>query len=362
MKIKNTLLYGSITTLILMFPVFAKSQGCVGGDSGAGVKVQGFIQPQYNFMLNGNDNNGNSLNENYFNFNRARIGVTGSIPYDVDYYFFIETSSFKTPLATPHLLDGYVSYTRFAKWAKISLGQFKSPFSLEQNTSCSGLYTINRSEFVNQLAGPQRDLGLVVTGGHDTLFVKYAVGVMNGTGMNVIDNNNNKDIVGRVVFVPFSFLQIGGSGRYSKINPTDATQKLNEQMTYGAELRLEYKNFLLQSEFIQAQTKLYSSSKLPIYGGCGGIIGFDTKQPGTYKKYGYMVMASYMTPWNLEPVIKFDSWEPDMSVGKDEVSYITGGINYNINDYARVQINYVKVMEDTPVDNDMIMIQYQAKF
>ena len=44
------------------------------------------------------------------------------------------------------------------------------------------------------------------------------------------------------------------------------------------------------------------------------------------------------------------------------ITNITAGINYYVNDYSRVQINYVNVSEDTPVDNDMIMVQFQAKF
>ena len=43
----------------------AKAQGCMGG-GGDLIGVSGFIQPQYNFNLNGTDGNGNSLNTNNF--------------------------------------------------------------------------------------------------------------------------------------------------------------------------------------------------------------------------------------------------------------------------------------------------------
>lgn len=360
---RKILTYGvMIISLWGFFPIKGFSQGCGGGDAGAGVKVQGFIQPQFNYFMNGKDADGKSLDVNNFTFNRARIGVLGSIPYDIEYYFFIEASSFKTPGANPHLLDGFVSYTRFGKWAKISLGQFKSPFSLEQSTSCSGLYTVNRSEVVNQLAGPQRDLGVVVMGGDDSSFVRYSVGLFNGTGMNALDNNNNKDYVGRIVFNPYKYFKIGGSFRGSKINPTDPTQKYNDMMTFGGEFEFKFKDFLLQAEYIQSETKLYSSARLPIYGGCGGIVGFDTKQPGTYTKNGLMVMAIYKTPWNIEPVIKYDTYQKDVSDANTNVQYITGGLNYYVNDYSRIQLNYVHVMEKTPIDNDMFMLQFQAKF
>jgi len=79
----------------------------------------------------------------------------------------------------------------------------------------------------------------------------------------------------------------------------------------------------------------------------------------------------YMTPWNLQPVIKYESYDPDLDVDADTdpTAYIqntiTFGFNYFLNDWTRVQLNYVYSAEetvDTEFDNDMIMLQVQAKF
>ena len=355
---KKVLIIASIFSAI---STYSLAQGCMGG-GGDLVGVLGFIQPQFNYSLNGTAADGSSLDVNNFTFNRARIGVLGEIPYDIEYYFFIEASSFKSQSKMPHLLDAYVTYTRFGKWAKISLGQFKSPFGLEQNTSCSGLYTVNRAEVTSQLAGPQRDLGVLISGGNDETLLKYSIGFMNGSGMNVEDDNNNKNIIGRLVVKPLEYLSVGGSFKYGKINPTDLAQPLNEILRYAGELQFKHNNMLLQVEYIQGQDKLFSTSRIPIYGGCGGIVGFDTKQPGTYTKSGLMVMAAYLTPWKVEPVAKFDMWNSDHSVSNATVNYLTFGINYYVNDYSRVQVNYVNVQESNPVTNDMIMVQLQAKF
>lgn len=360
MSLGKIFLTNIVVILFVGFSLNSHAQGCMGGGED-GVSLRGFIQPQFNYNLNGTGADGNSLDEANFSFNRARLGVLGSIPYDIEYYFFVEMSSFKNPQAMPHMLDAFVSYTRFGQWAKISMGQFKTPFSLEQNTACSGLYTVNRSAVVGQLAGPQRDLGIMISGGSDDLILKYSVGLMNGVGMNVLDNNINKEVVARLVINPFDFLHLGGSFRMGKINPTNAAEDLNDIMRYGAELLFNHKGIRFQAEYIMAEDKLYSASRLPIYGGCGGIVGYDTKQAGTYRKGGYMLMLSYMTPWNLEPVVKYDTYDPDFAVVNDNVDYLTIGINYFVNDYSRVQINYVKVMEANPVVNDMIMVQLQAK-
>jgi len=357
----NSIKYLIGTVLLGMISISANSQGCTSG-GGDLIGVHGFIQPQFNYNLNGNDANGASMNHSEFTFNRARLGVVGTIPYDIDYYLMLEFSSFKTPQKTPHLLDGYVSYTRFAKWAKITLGQFKSPFSLEQNTACSGLYTVNRSDVVNQLAGPQRDLGVLISGGHDSLFVEYSLGIMNGSGMNVVDDNNNKNVVGRVVLNPFNNFKIGGSFKVGKINPTDPNEDLNNIYRLAAEVQYKMGGLLLQTEYIHGIDVLNSASQVPIYGGCGGIVGFETKNAGTYTKSGLWAMASYMTPWNLEPVVKFDTYNSDHGVAGKRTNYMTVGLNYYVNDYSRIQINYVNVTESAAITNDMIMVQLQAKF
>lgn len=341
--------------------VHIHAQGCMSG-GGDVIGVHGFIQPQYNYYINGTDDAGNSLDQNSFLFNRARLGVMGSIPYDIDYYFVMEFSHFKNSAKQVHMLDAYVSYTRFSKYAKLSLGQFKSPFSMEQNTACSSLYTINRSDVVTQLAGPQRDLGLMIGGELDSLGMTYSLGIMNGSGINVEDDNNNKHIVARLTYKPFDFLQLGGSFNTGKINPTDPTQPMNDQMRLGGELLANIAGIRLQSEYIYGRDKLNSASKVPVYGGCGGIVGFETKQAGTYMKDGFLVMMSYLTPSGLEPVVKFDTYNADFDASNKRTNYITLGLNYYINDYSRLQLNYVNVAESSAITNDLIMVQLQAKF
>jgi hypothetical protein len=255
-------------SLLISLPTSLYSQGCEEASSDEGVQVKGFIQPQYSYFLNGEDADGKSLNENSLYFNRARLGVVGTIPYDVSYYFFMEISPFRgqTQPTSAYLLDGFVSYTRFS-FAKISIGQFKSPFSLEQNTACSGLTSVYRSLAVSQLAGPQRDLGILVTGGNDTTLLRYSFAVMNGAGPGIYDDNNGKDLVGRLLIHPIEMLQVGGSFRTGKRNPTDLAKKQNDIYRYAAELKFKYKGFVLQGEYLYGTDKLYSSTKVPIYGG-----------------------------------------------------------------------------------------------
>jgi len=364
---KKQVIYIVSVFLIFAFtPVSLFSQGCEDVGDEEGVQVKGYIQPQYSYFMNGKDSEGNSLDENSFNFNRARLGVVGNIPYDISYYFFVEVSPFKgtSPAASAHLLDAFITYTRFGKYAKISIGQFKAPISLEQNTPCHALTTIYRSDVVDQLAGPQRDLGLMILGGNDTTFLRYSIAVMHGAGKGIYDNNKGKDIVGRLLIHPIEPLTIGGSFRTGQRNPTDLNERQNDILRIAGEFKFELKGFVLQGEYIYGQDKLYSTSRIPIYGGCGGIIGFETKQPGTYTKGGYWIMASYKTSWNLEPVLKYDTYDPDMDLGNDWYSNFTVGLNYFLNDWTRIQLNYIRKMEAAAIatNNDLIVFQIQVKF
>lgn len=86
-----------------------------------------------------------------------------------------------------------------------------------------------------------------------------------------------------------------------------------------------------------------------------------------------MVMAMYMTEWDLQPVFKYDYFDPDMNIDKENYGYaeinnyartnMTYGINYFFNDWTRLQINYIMKQEEfESFDNDQILVQLQVKF
>ena len=88
-----------------------------------------------------------------------------------------------------------------------------------------------------------------------------------------------------------------------------------------------------------------------------------------------MVQAMYMTPIGLEPVLKYEFYDPD---GTDYKFYgvtqnytqttFTIGLNYFMNDWTRIQVNYLYNSEGktgnsvNEYKNDILQIQVQAKF
>ena len=306
----------AIILLLGLMPVLSFSQGCMDTPSEGGVKVFGFIQPQYDYNFN--------TDYNTFSFNRARLGVLGAIPYDFRYYVVAELSPIFN--GNPFLLDAFISYNR-VMWAQGALGQFKSPFSLELQTPCHKLNTIYRTHMVVDLAGPLRDLGFMVYGGNDTTILKYQVAIMNGTGMNQFDNNAGKDYVGRVVIQPFrsTLLGVGGSYRYGTSAPAAPEVTVDDTgQRYGGELNFNWKGVTLQGEYIWAQDKgSYTEG-----GGCGGpgevVVGSKDRQ-------GWYVTGMYMFKFRLQPVVRYEYYDKNIDA-TDEFQYITTlGINYFFN-------------------------------
>ena len=327
-------------SFLLLSTGYIYSQGCEAPSSEEGVNIFGFIQSQYEMKFE-------DIQQTSFALERARLGATGNIPYDFSYYMVLEMSPFVSE--NPYLLDAFVTYNRF-KWAKVSIGSFKTPFSMDINTSCSGLHTVYRTQAALQMVAPFRDFGLMILGGDKESFMQYSLGIMNGSGLGTFDINNSKDIAGRVVFHPVDFINVGGSFRYGK--PVRADDE-SDRTTFGAELEINKSNFLVRAEYIGDEGAFNREAG----GGCSG----DLLELGEKRSGGYAMIA-YRTSFNLQPVFRYETFDSQNLSGFKQ-SIMTYGLNYFFNDWTRLQINYLYVV-DSPIEimNDELVIQLQVKF
>lgn len=327
----------------------AQAQGCAEPASEDGVNVFGFVQAQYDYGLFDKP-------ESTFGFNRARIGVMGNIPYDFSYYVLLETSPFKKDGPKAYLLDAFITYSRFS-FAKVSVGSFKVPFGLELSTPCHALHTINRSKVVSELTAPDRDMGLMLLGGSDTTLFRYAVSYMNGTGLLVKDADTYKDFIGRVLVQPTSWMHVGASYKTGKsTNLDDPTLGDNTTMRFGAEAEIEFANFLVQGEYIYGEDE----GAYTVGGGCGS----DPEVViGSIKRSGMYGMILYNTPWNLQPVFKYENYNNNIDEANNMEQITTFGVNYFFNEWTRLQVNYeYKAEKAHEVKNDLLMVQLQVRF
>ncbi|NQV19214.1 MAG: hypothetical protein HQ534_11825 [Armatimonadetes bacterium] len=67
--------------------------------------------------------------------------------------------------------------------------------------------------------------------------------------------------------------------------------------------------------------------------------------------------------WGVQPVLKYESYDPNTDEENDVESVITLGFNYFFNDWTRLQLNYLyKAEEGNEISNDEILMQLQVKF
>ncbi len=359
--------------MVSLLPAWVFAQGCESSDSDdEGIKVFGFMQAQYEYQFLGDSVQKfmrNKDSESSFYFNRARLGVLGNIPYDFAYYFLAEYSPSH---GGPYILDAFITYKRWDPYLNISFGQFKMPFGLELQTPCSGLYTVDRSLVVNELASPFRDMGLYISGGTGDLKVfglknknvfKWQLAVTNGTGLNKFDDNSGKDFTGRLLFRPFEGFHIGGSYKYGRQAPIQAGMVDDTRSRWGLELSLEKFGFLLQGEYISGIDK---GSSL-VGGGCGST---PTIVKGDFEKSGYWAALMYKFNSGFAPIVKYQYYHVKSDVaGVDPQTQTQAifGFNYYWNDWTRIQLNYV-ITTDSYIPNSSdfrkqyLVVQAQVKF
>ena len=349
--------------MLACLPFLSKGQGCSSPGSDEGVVLMGYFQPEFSTHFE-------DETRAAFQFRRMRIGVMGNIPYDFGYYALVELSQFMNPNDTgPFLLDAFITYKRF-NYFKVSVGSFKYQFGRELSMPCHGLYTINRSKFVDELtaslAGTNRDLGLMILGGNDTTFFTYSVSITNGTGVFVTDNNlfDSYALSGRITIQPLRGLYFGASARYMESPPSDETvEQKDTKVRWGVDAQFSIGGLTVLGEYIDGNDE---GSYLE-GGGCGGDPVLKT---GTNNSSGFYVMGVYRFPFNLEPVYKIENYKTKKSDGGDtpvineNKSYCqTFGLNYYPNDWSRIQMNYIyRAEQPKEINNDVFVVQLQVKF
>ncbi len=212
---------------------------------------------------------------NAFFVRRARIDFRGVLEYHWNYRIYGAFGG-----SGAKLQEAWLEYSKYP-FLRIRLGQYKEPFSMEAVFSSRWTLFAERAMGPTNLA-PKEDIGLQVFGKLFENSVVYAFGVFNGRGKNLEENNENKEVAGRVTWAPFdqckknSLLKGVNIGMSSTIGRPDAllsrrtyrtgsrsifltfsddTFQKGEYLRYGGELEWIWRTFKLQSEYIYAKRK-----------------------------------------------------------------------------------------------------------
>ncbi len=134
------------------------------GDGESNMKVAGRIQLDYRNFDSPQGTSANSKAADGFDIRRAYLGVAGTFNKNYGYKF---TGSFGS---STKLDEGYLEFKHIKK-AKLRMGQFKMPMSLEERTSSRFLNFTERSYVNNGSLTAGKEVGIMLHGTQERLTI-----------------------------------------------------------------------------------------------------------------------------------------------------------------------------------------------
>ena len=319
-----------IGLIAILFPMSLNAQ--------QGPKISGFVQGLW--QMNAKDG---QILDNTFQARRVRMSVDGTLAPGLTYK--VQGDFTRKPM----LVDAFVKYKVCDEFA-IQAGQFKTPFTLESPINPVNLEIFDYGESVQKLSGYSdvcgvgslgRDLGIMFTGnlfkpdGEDFSIITYNVGVFNGNGANEKDNNNLKDIVGRLEIHPWlKDLTLTGSYYYGFYDKTyDAGESLanihnGTRQRWSAGAQYNDGDLVIRAEYLNGTTGLLVKDVDTL----GNFTGTSTDDilstEGYYAVAGYNIRFGKDNSQKMMPVFRFEHFAKDLAVVGGATDYYTIGLNY----------------------------------
>jgi phosphate-selective porin OprO/OprP len=306
-----------------------------------------------------------------FDIRRARLDFQGDFSTKWSYRLLVDfvgatgatgTAPTGGALISPTLLDAFIAYKPF-DFFKITAGQFIIPFSLENVTQDRNLETVDRSQVVSALVARKgdasnglvdsignqngRDIGIQVSGSlikyQGRYLVDYYLALLNGAGINTVDNNQSKDIAGRLLLHPVKVLDLGFSYYNGFDRFTSSPTKNQERIRWGTEFAVNYQSLSVKGEYIRGQ----EGNSNPI------------EHAGWYLQGSY-----FLWPKHLQGVFRYDTYDPDLIRNKslETSTYYVFGLNYFFNVWTKLQVDYSRRTESANINNDVFTAQLQLAF
>lgn len=292
--------------------------------------ISGYVQAGYEW----------SDESSSFFIKRVRLDLRGDIARKLDYRVQLEFAS------SPKIVDAYLQYRPFRQ-LNFKLGEYKIPFTIE-NTDyvplkfelieyplalqrlmgfaepIGGRYVGGAMQGGETLKDTGRDMGLTLHGSFfpcgERALLSYDVGVLNGAGINLRDNNRSKDVVARLTLRPVRGLTLSGSwygGEYG----ADCL----ERQRVSAGVCYDRGRGVVRGEWI---------------GGRTGYAATEEYAAGTFDSSGWYVLGGVRLTPTLMPVVRYDTLLPDTASADSRQTNWTAGILWHPVRPLRCQLNY----------------------
>jgi phosphate-selective porin len=358
------------------------------------------------------------------------LKFTGSLLKDykegqnVDYVFGVNTGGTDLTLRAQ---DAYLSYSILPSndvtkpYLYVFVGQQKKIFGLEATASEEYKPTINGAQFTKSLSLDARDIGVVLTGDlfphldygfnkYRVPLINYSLGVVNGSGFNVADDNDAKDVFARVAFnAPVDYndflrgLTLGVSGYWGiktatatstattvkNVAPSTGTTAIpittktstatlsqkGDKNRYGADISYVNTPIGFTLEYVRGED-LTISSQTALNGitttpSTSTTIKSEGYTATVFYNFGEQFQKSYKDqtriddwyPVTYQPFLRFDRYDPNLDVAGDATDIWTVGFNWFFAATTKLQLNWnIKTGESTTPAVNEYLAQFQYGF
>ncbi len=336
MKIKAVIII--LLTIFLMQSSFAQKN--------SEINWLGYIRSTYNYTIVDEGDN-----TNQFKLMLATLGLSANINEYSSVFMFVYfnypgMTGIDDSTLTPEfsnvagILDAQAHFTPIRNF-RLTFGQFVTPFATENLQSASKIDFVSRG-YVVANSPAYRDIGAYAR--YKAKRFALYTGVTNGSGMNVADDNNHKNVIVRGEVEPFKMLKLAAAASVGKDNnPVDSLAEGRNY--YSANLSFNKGGLYITAE-----------------GSVRDYLEEQTNALYAYARYDYFVdgkLLHYITPG-----FRYDFLDPPGE--NDKTDRITFGLTLGFDKIkwlSHFRLNYELITGEGDIDPpDNIIAEFQMRF
>lgn len=314
------------------------------------LKVTGYVQAQYLQDERSRDSldGTGSKNLDQFSIRRGRVKLTYAVTPNARVVFQPDFSS--SGVSTKDL---YVELTEpWTKWKNtVTAGQFTWPFGFELQYSSGVREMPERSRVVRSLFPGERDRGVMLSGRGGGDRFRYQVAVVNGTGSERSDLNQEKDIVARAGYA-LGPLAVGASlyeGTELVATSANAAGSEFDKQRRGFDLQwtTPVEGLTLRGEYIRGRQAPAPNSARTESHDVDGWNTYAIQSVGERHRF----------------VARLDEYDADTEIDGNAVRTLGGAYIFQWDRHNKVTLAYEMPEHETndPAD-DVLTVRYQLTF
>jgi len=247
----------------------------------------------------------------------------------------------------------YIDYVPFKDYLSFRIGQFNQPFGFENVYSSSKKKFVDAPKYLKEVLGSDYDYGIQASFGYKKI-LQLQVAALNGT-TKATETNDKKDLVLKAIsdlgFLHYILKDVEvGFSVYDSYYSTVTTVSVVNGKHYAVYLKIE-KDIFIPTFF----TFEYVYGKdLKIKHDVADYIGTLEIKPFSLTKNKYLE--------GISPTFRYELWDKDTNVSKDEENISSFGINYYFDKFLRLLVDYRNINVSDKPTNEIYNFMIQVNF